>query len=368
MKGTASMAMLADTADAVVGVDTHTDTHTACMLDRLGGQIATVTMTADPQGCWMLLAWAVEQAPGPRLAWAVEGTRSHGLGLARMLQASGHVVVEADRPARVSRRPGGKSDPADALRAARDALAAERHAQPRSDGAREGLRILLTARAQASTARTAAVNTLKALLLGAPDSLRQALRGLSTPRQARKCRRLRIHPSQPVDEQILRAELRRLATHIGTWDRELRANKAQLRQLVTQAMPTLLDQPGIGPMSAAQLLISWSHPGRCRSEAAFAALAGASPLQASSGKITRHRLNRFGDRQLNRALHVIVNWRMLNDPRTRAYLTRRAGHKTGPELRRCLKRYAVSFPGFPDGLAVVIMLPRWAALGASFRR
>ena len=159
------------------------------------------------------------------------------------------------------------------------------------------------------------MNTLKALLLGAPDHLRQALRGLSTPRQASKCRSLRVHASQPVAEQILRTELRRLATHIGTWDRELRANKAQLRQLVAQVMPALLDQPGVGPMSAAQLLVSWSHPGRCRSEAAFATLAGVSPLEASSGKITRHRLNPFGDRQLNRALHVIVNWRMLHHPR-----------------------------------------------------
>jgi len=139
---------------------------------------------------------------------------------------------------------------------------------------------------------------------------------------------------------VLRAELRRLATHIGAWDRELRANRAQLHQLVAQVMPVLLDQPGVGPMSAAQLLISWSHHGRCRSEAAFATLAGASPLQASSGKITRHRLNPFGDRQLNRALHIIINWRMLHDPRTRAYLTRRATHKTNSELRRCLKRYA----------------------------
>ena len=237
-------------------------------------------------------------------------------------------------------RPGGKSDPADAARAARDALSAGRLAQPRADGSREALRILLTARAQASTARTAAVNTLKALLLGAPDNLRQPLRGLSTPRQARRCRSLRVHASQPVNEQILRAELRRLATHIGAWDRELRANKAQLRQLVTQIMPALLDQPGVGPMSAAQLLVSWSHPGRFRSEAAFAALAGVSPLEASSGKITRHRLNPFGDRQLNRALHVIINWRMLHHGPTQAYLARRAGHKTEREIRRCLKRYA----------------------------
>jgi transposase len=177
MKGTASMTMLADTADAVIGVDTHTDTHTACLLDQVGKQVATITVPADPRGGAMLLAWAVRQAPGPRLAWAVEGTRSHGQGLVRALQASGQMVVEAGRPARASKRPGGKSDPADALRAARDALAASKLAQPRSDGPREALRILLTARAQASTARTAAVNTLKALLLGAPDNLRQACAG-----------------------------------------------------------------------------------------------------------------------------------------------------------------------------------------------
>jgi transposase len=270
----------------------------------------------------------------------VEGTRSHGLGLTRYLHARGQLVAEAGRPERAAKRPGGKSDPADAARAARDALTAGRLAQPRADGSREALRILLTARAQASTARTAAVNTLKALILAAPDGLRGQLRGLSTPRQASRRRRLRVRASQPVADQVLRAELRRLATHIGGWDTELRANKARLRQLVTQLMPALLDQPGVGPMSAAQLLVSWSHNGRYRSEAAFAALAGASPLQASSGKITRHRLNRFGDRELNRALHVIINWRMLHHDGTRDYLTRRrAEQKTDPEIRRCLKRY-----------------------------
>jgi transposase len=334
------MSMLADSADAVIGVDTHTDTHTACLLDPLGRQVAVTTIPADPGGCRMLLAWAQRNAPGPRLAWAVEGTRSHGLGLTRYLQVQGQVVTEAGRPARASKRPGGKSDPTDAARAAREALAADKLAQPRADGVREALRILLAARAQATMARTAAVNTLKALILGAPDHLRQALRGLSTPRQAARCRTLRVHASQPVAEQVLRTELRRLATHIGAWDRELRANKAQLRQLVAQIMPVLLDQPGVGPMSAAQLLVSWSHPGRFRSEAAFAALAGTSPLAASSGKITRHRLNPFGDRQLNRALHVIVGWRMVHHAQTQAYLTRRAGHKTEREIRRCLKRYA----------------------------
>ena len=185
------------------------------------------------------------------------------------------------------------------------------------------------------------MNTLKALILGAPDDLRQVLRGLSTPNQASKCRGLRVHARQPIAEQILRAELRRLATHIGALDRELRASKAQLRKLVAQVMPVLLDQPGVGPMSAAQLLVSWSHRGRCRSEAAFAALAGVSPLEASSGRITRHRLNRFGDRELNRALHVIINWRMLHHATTERYLARRrAEQKTDSEIRRCLKRYA----------------------------
>jgi transposase len=335
------MAMLADTVDAVVGVDTHTDTHTAFLVDRLGRQLAVVTVAADADGYRMLLAWAGQHAPGPRLAWSVEGTRSHGLGLARYLHARGQLVAEASRPARASKRPGGKSDPADAARAARDALTADRLAQPRADGEREALRILLAGRAQATSARTAAVNTFKALILGAPDDLRQVLRSLSTPNQASRCRSLRVHARQPIAEQILRAELRRLATHIGALDRELRASKAQLRKLVEQVMPVLLDQPGVGPISAAQLLVSWSHRGRCRSEAAFAALAGVSPLQASSGRITRHRLNRFGDRDLNRALHVIINWRMLHHAKTQRYLARRrAEQKTDHEIRRCLKRYA----------------------------
>src|SRR5215470_20164927 len=201
-KGTASMTMLADTADAVIGVDTHTDTHTACLLDRLGRQVATITVPADPRGCAMLLAWASKQAPGPRLAWAVEGTRSHGLGVTRYLAGHGQLVIEAGRPARASKRPGGKSDPADAARAARDALSAPRLAQPRCDGPREAMRILLTARAQATAARTSAVSTLKALLLGAPDELRNQLRGLSTPRQASRCRHLRVRHSQPIAEQI----------------------------------------------------------------------------------------------------------------------------------------------------------------------
>ena len=336
------MPMLAESVDAVIGVDTHTDTHTACLLDTAGREIATVTMDATPAGYADLLAWAVQQAPGPRLTWAVEGCRSHGTGLLRALLAAGQTVVEAGRPQRAGRRPGGKSDTADARLAAHTALAGTRHAQPRSDGDREALRILLVAREHATTVRTAAVNTFKALLLTAPDQLREPLRRLSTPRQAAACAVLRTHPNHTPAERVLRQTLRGLARQIRLLDKEIRANQRQLHDLVAAVMPALLAEPGFGPVCAAHLLVAWSHPGRCRSEAAFAALAGVSPLQASSGRVTRHRLNRFGDRHLNRALHTIVNWRMIHghQPTQHYLIRRRSQQKSDAEIRRCLKRYA----------------------------
>ena len=335
------MPMLAESVDAVIGVDTHTDTHTACLIDPAGRQITTVTVEAGPPGYAELLAWAVRHAPGPRVTWAVEGCRSHGTGLSRMLLAAGQSVVEAGRPQRAGRRPGGKSDTADARLAAHAALACAHHAQPRSDGDREALRILLVAREHANTVRTAAINTFKALLLTAPDQLREPLRRQSTPRQTAACAVLRLHARHTPAERVLRQTLRSLAQRIRLLDQEIRANERHLQNLVAATMPALLAEPGVGPVSAAHLLVAWSHPGRCRSEAAFAALAGVSPLEASSGRVTRHRLNRFGDRRLNRALHTIVNWRMIHghEP-TQHYLTRRRGQqKSDPEIRRCPKRY-----------------------------
>jgi transposase len=148
------MPMLAEAVDAVIGVDTHTDTHTACLIDRVGREIATVTVDATPAGYAELLGWAVQQAPGPRVRWAIEGCRSHGAGLLRVLLAAGHSIVQAGRPQRAGRRPGGKSDTADARLAAHTALAATHHAQPRGDGDREALRILLVAREHANSVRT----------------------------------------------------------------------------------------------------------------------------------------------------------------------------------------------------------------------
>jgi transposase len=334
--------MLAEPVDAVIGVDTHTDTHTACLLDGAGREIAAITINATPAGNTALLAWAAQQAPGPRLIWAVEGCRSHGAGLLRMLLAAGQQVVEAGRPQRAGRRPGGKSDIADARLAAHAALAATHHAQPRRDGDREALRILLVAREHATTVRTAAINTFKALLLTGPDQLRESLRHQSTPRQTAACAMLRVHAKHAPAERVLRQTLRSLAQQIRLLDKDIRANERQLHDLVAAVMPALLAEPGVGPVCAAHLLAAWSHPGRCRSEAAFAALAGVSPLQASSGRVTRHRLNRFGDRHLNRALHTIVNWRMIHGHQpTQHYLTRRRGQqKSDAEIRRCLKRYA----------------------------
>ena len=336
------MPMLAETLDAVIGVDTHTDTHTACLIDQAGREIAITTVGATPEGYTDLLAWAAQLAPGPRLLWAVEGCRSHGTGLLRALVAAGQQVVEAPRPKRASRRPGGKSDPADARQAAAAGLATNRHAQPRHDGDREALRILLVARDHANTTRTAAVNLFKSLLLTAPDRLREPLRHLTPPRQTAACARWRVDPRDSMEDRVQRQTLRGLAQRIRLLDKEIRANEGQLRDLVRHVMPALLDEPGVGPVSAAHLIVAWSHPGRCRSEAAFAALAGVSPLEASSGRITRHRLNPFGDRALNRALHTIVNWRMVHghEP-TQHYLTRRRGQqKSDNEIRRCLKRYA----------------------------
>lgn len=335
------MAMLAESVDAVIGVDTHIDTHTACLVDPTGRQITAVTVAASPDGYAELLAWAVDQAPGPRLLWAVEGTRAYGAGLSRLLLAAGQRVVEVARPERPGRRPGGKSDPIDALRAARQALTTAHHAAPRADGDREALRILLVAREHANSTRTAAVNIFKALVLTAPDQLRESLRHQTTPRQTATCAVLRTHARHSTSERILRQTLRGLAQQIRLLDKHIRANERELHELVTAMMPVLLAEPGVGPVSAAQLIVAWSHRGRCRSEAAFAALAGVSPIPASSGRITRHRLNRFGDRRLNRALHTIVNWRMIHGHETtQHYLTRRrAQQMTDAEIRRCLKRY-----------------------------
>jgi transposase len=277
-----------------------------------------------------------ERAPGRR-CWALEGTGCYGAGLTSFLADHGEWVTEIDRPKRTGRTQA-KSDPLDAIRAGREALSREHLATPRQRGQREALRVLQITRAGAVKVAADARRHLKALLVTAPEPLRTGLRGQTWLPQARACAALTAQPGDPVE---YRATVRALQV---TAERALAAHTeaAQLGKelaiLVRVAAPTLLAQPGVGPVTAAQVLISWSHPGRLRSEAAFAMLAGAAPIQASSGRVVRHRLNR-GDRQLHRALHTIVMLRERYHQPTKQYVARRTAEgKSNREIRRCLKR------------------------------
>ncbi len=293
---------------------------------------------ADLAGYQRLLDFAQAQLPGRRY-WAVEGAGSYGAGLTAFLQARGERVVEIGRPKRPARRTGAKSDSLDALRAAREALACDHLVTPRRRGDREALRVLLATRHSACRAKVGAINQLKALIVGAPEDLRAELRGLGTKQQVRRCARLRERPTRSLEHRMTARALRSTAQRIQLLAAEATLLRAELDRLVAAIAPWLLELPGVGPISAAQVLVSWSHAGRLRSEAAFAALAGANPIPASSGQVTRHRLNRSGDRQLNRALHTVVVARLRDDADTRAYAARRrAEGKSAREIRRCLKR------------------------------
>lgn len=333
------MGMLADQVDYVIGVDTHRDSHSAAVCSSGGAVTAEATVAADALGYNRLLRFACEQAPGRRV-WAIEGTGSFGAGLTSVLLERGEWVVEIDRPVRPARRNGAKSDALDAARAAREALSRKHLAQPRRRGQREALRVLLTTREGAVTARTKAIAQLKALIVNAPDKLRQQLRTLSREQQLSRCARLRTNPAHSAELHATTIALRSTARRALTLQAEAAELEAQLQPLVRELAPALLAEPGVGVITAAQLLSSWSHRGRFRSEAAFASLAGAAPIPASSGQLIRHRLNRGGDRRLNRALHTIVLSRLAHHPETKRYATRRAADgKTPREIKRCLKRH-----------------------------
>src|SRR6266511_246443 len=312
--------MLADKVDHIIGVDTHKDSHTIALVSPAGAATAHRTVPANPIGYLRGYRFAVEQAPGRRV-WAIEGTGSYGAGLTAYLLEQGEWVVEIDRPAR-------------------QALGRDHLAQPRRRGDREAIRVLLTTRHSAMGARTRAINHLKALVVNAPQRLREQLRALATDQLLARCARLRSHPTQPIEHRATIIGLRHTAQRALALQAEADELHDELDTLLGRLAPRLLTEPGVGVISAAQLLTAWSHAGRLRSEAAFAMLGGAAPVEASSGKVVRHRLNRSGDRQLNRALHTIVMSRMTCDAETRAYVTRRTAEgKTPREIKRCLKRY-----------------------------
>jgi transposase len=336
------MAMVADVVDAVVGGDTHKDTHTLVMLSPVGASIATVRIENDQGGYAAAVAWIGAHAPGGRVIVGLEGTRSYGIGLARALSGAGLGVVEVERPARAQRRGRGKSDPIDARLAGLQVLGmdTDRLPTPRADGDREALRLLLAGRRELSKTQTRNKNQLRALLLTGSEADRAlASAHLSQTRLWAIIRRRGTKTETRV-ETIRRAEAQRLARAICHSERELAANTTQLRTIVTAIAPALLTHYGIGPVSAAQAIVSFSHRGRCRTEAAYAHLAGAAPIPASSGKVTRHRLNRGGDRHLNHALHTIAMTRWRGCPRTADYIARRqATGNSNNEIRRLLKRY-----------------------------
>jgi transposase len=255
--------------------------------------------------------------------------------LARFLQASGAAVFECERPRRRERR-RGKSDLIDAALAARRLVAGEGLARPRGGGRREELRLLLLERRGLVQARTAALNQLQAVLVSAPERLRVRLGSLRGTRLARAAQALRAGSDE---ERVLVGVLRRLARRVQQLEAELAELEAELEAIVSELVPELLAECGVGPVCAAQLVASSGDPARMRSEAAFAALAGTSPVDASSGRQRRHRLNRGGDRQLNRTLHVIALARVRHDRETAAYHERLLGSgKTDREARRCIKR------------------------------
>jgi transposase len=316
-----------------IGIDTHKDRHVAVALDRFGGQLDSCQVPASSAGYLALHAWAHGLGEP---AFALEGAGSYGAGLARFLEAAGCCLYECERPKRRERR-RGKSDLIDAMLAARRLLAGERLGRPRGlSGPREDLRLLLLERRSAIGARTATLNQLQAALVTAPEPMRARLRGLSSEQLAHAVTRLRPREG---DEMVLRRVLRRLGRRVLSLDAELAELEAELDAIVSSLVPELLAECGVGAVCAAQLVVSSGDPARMGSEASFAALAGTSPVDASSGRQQRHRLNRGGDRQLNRALHVISLSRVRWHPDTAAYYQRLlASGKTPREARRCVKR------------------------------
>ncbi len=333
------MGMRTDRVDHLIGVDTHRDAHAVAVVAPSGAVGAQATVVADARGDRRLLRFARAEAPG-RGVWAIERRGSFGAGLTTFLLERGEWVVEVDRPTRPARRRGAESDQLDAARAACEPLAREHLAQPRRRGEREAIRVLLATGEGAILARTKAIGQLKALIVNAPEGIRRQLRRLSTEEQLARCARLRTSASQSAEHRATTIALRFAARRALALEAEAADLESQLEPLGGELAPTLLAQPGVGVISAAQILTAWSHPGRFRSEAAFASLAGGAPIPASSGQTIRHRLTRSGDRQLNRALHTITLSRLAHHKETRTYAARRTAEGRRPrEIKRCLKRH-----------------------------
>jgi transposase len=333
--------MHAITAEAIiVGVDTHKDVHVAVAITGLGARLGALSMPTTTAGYRQLVEWA--QTHGTVVAFGIEGTGSYGAGLSRALIAQGCRVIEVNRPNRQLRRQRGKSDTADAEAAARAVLAGEADTSPKSaDGEVEMIRHLKIARDTALKSRTQAMVSLKTLIVNAPQPLREQFIAMTGPMTL--IRALAALRPGPMTSTMASAKiaLRALARRWLALDTEIREHDAALETLVRRSAPTLMAAPGISTGTICEMLIVLGdNPERIRSEAAFAKLCGVCPIPASSGKTTRHRLNRGGHRRANAALHRVAVVRMRSHPKTKAYVQRRTAEGKSPrEIRRCLKRY-----------------------------
>lgn len=321
------------------GVDTHLDTHVAAALDNIGGLLGVESFPTTPAGYEQLSDWLFSF--GALGSVGIEGTGSYGAGLARHLHAAGVKVVEVNRADRAARRQQGKSDPLDAVSAARAALSGRATGSSKGrDGTVEAIRTLTVTKRSARRDRTATINQMRALVLTAPDDIRVRFAHHSAVSLITEAAAMRPRSGELVD-YTTRIALRELGRRAAYLAEEIDRLDELILPLLTQRAPALLAVRGVGPDCAAILLIAaGDHPERLRSEAAWAHLCGSAPIPASSGKTVRRRLNPAGDRQANHALWRIVLCRMSFDPRTRAYVERRlAEGKTKPEIIRCLKRY-----------------------------
>jgi transposase len=331
--------MTSPSKSITVGVDTHRDTHHAAAVDERGRVLGSAEFPASSRGYAALLSWAM--ALGRLEVVGVEGTGVYGAGLLRFLQLAGVTVLEVNRPDRKTRRLHGKSDPVDAEAAARAALASQGATPKRSNGEVESIRILRVARRAAVKSRTQAANQMHALVVTAPEPLRSTLRSLTLAQLVEVSARSR--PGEAVADPAVatRVALRNLARRYRELGQDIADLDALLAPLVADVAPQLLELNGVGTDVAGQLLVTaGQNADRLRGDAAFARLTGTAPLPASSGRTTRHRLSRGGDRAANAALHRIVLCRLRWHEPTKAYVARRTSQGLSkPEIMRCLKRY-----------------------------
>lgn len=327
--------------EVILGVDTHLDVHVGAVISCTGRLLGTQAVETTAAGYLKLLDWA--RSFGQLRRAGVEGTATYGAGLTRLMRDHGVEVFEVNRPDRSARRTRGKSDPTDAESAACAVLAGRATAVPKQQsGAAYAMRAVSAARRSAVKARTQTINQLRGILVSAPQDIRDRLLRPNAEDCVSMCSKVRSLGAEPLLQSLL-ATLRLLAKRWLALKAEVKVLDAELEQLTCQHASRLRQKFGVGAQTAAVLVcVAGDNPDRLKSEASLAALCGVSPLQASSGKTKRHRLNRGGDRSANNALWTIAMVRMRSDPRTREYVARRTAQGLSTkEIQRCLKRYIV---------------------------